>query len=105
MSELASIQQLWKEHESRSFPRALAGEDFDGEDLVLIDSSAAGCISTFLDGGGAHSLDAKRLQMLGECVRKLSRICPQLPSEHQLYFDSLKELAERVINYSRRDLR
>jgi hypothetical protein len=105
MSELAAIQQLWKEHMSRPFPRSLTGEEIDGCDLVLLDSSAAGCISTFLGGGGAQSLDAKRLQILDECAQSLSRICPQLPGGQRDYFDTLREISERVADYCRRGQR
>src|ERR1043166_755203 len=105
MSEFASIQELWKEHTSRPFPRPLAGEEIDGWDLVLLDSSAAGCISTFLGATGAQSLDAKRLQVLADCALSLSRICPQLPAEHRVYFDTLREMSERVVAYNRKDLK
>ncbi len=105
MSEFAAIHQLWKEHTSGPFPRSLAGEAIDGSDLVLLDSSAAGCISTFLGGSGAQSLDTKRLEVLGECAQSLSRICPKIPAEHRVYFDTLREISERVVRYCRREVR
>ena len=105
MSEFESIQQLWKEHMSRPFPRGLAGEEIDGECLALLDTSAAGCISTFLSGNSATSLDAGRLQVLTDCAQSLSRIYLQLPDEHRAYFDSLREISERVIRFCRRELR
>ena len=92
------IEQLWKMHLTRPFPRALAGEEVDGEDLVLLDSLAAGCISTFLGGKGVHLLDDKRLKVLNGCAQSLRSICPQLPSDHRLHFDTLREMSERVIN-------
>ena len=105
MSEFASIQQLWKGHMNRPFPRPLAGEEIDGCDLGLLDSTAAGCISTFLGGGGAQSLDTRRLRVLDECAQSLSRIGPQLPAEHRLYFDTLREISERVVGYCRSALK
>jgi hypothetical protein len=105
MSEFASIEQLWKTHLSRPFPRSLAGEEIDGDDLVLLDSLAAGCISTFLGGRGFHSLDAERLKILDGCAQSLSRICPRLPEEHRVYFDTLREISERVVRFCPRDLR
>ena len=93
------------EEDEEELPEDETDEDFDGEDLILIDSSAAGCISTFLDSGGTHSLDAKRLQVLGHYAHTLSRICPQLPNEHRAYFDALRELSERVMKYCGRDLK
>jgi hypothetical protein len=103
MSEFASIEQLWKVHMSRPFPRALAGEEIDGQDVALLDSLAAGCISTFLGRRGAHSLDAGQLQVLGDCVQSLALICPQLPDENRAYFDTLREVSERVFRFCRRD--
>jgi hypothetical protein len=103
MFEFESIQQLWKTHLSRPFPSALTGQEVDGEDLVLIDSSAAGCISTFLVSGGVHQLDPRRMQVLSDCLRSLSRICPQLPDEHRVYFDTLREISERVIGFCQGD--
>jgi hypothetical protein len=100
MSEFASIEQLWKIHASRPFPRALAGEEIDGQDLVLLDSSAAGCIATFV---GASSLDAARLRVLGDCAQGLSRICPKLSDEHRVYFETLREISERVLRFCWRD--
>jgi hypothetical protein len=105
MSEFASIQKLWKEHMSRPFPRSLAGKKIDGWELVLLDSSAAGCISTFFGSGGEQSLDTQRLQVLDNCAQSLSRICPQLPAEHRVYFDTLRQISERVVAYSPEDLR
>ena len=103
MSEFASIEQLWEVHAGRPFPRALAGEEIDGQDLVLLDSSAAGCISAFVGDSGVHSLDSGRLRVLSDCVQGLSRACPQLPDEHRVYFDTLREISERVLRFCRRD--
>jgi hypothetical protein len=105
MSEFASIQELWKEQMSRPFPRSLAGKEIADWDLVLLDSSAAGCISTFLGTTVAQSLDTKRLQVLEDCAQSLSRICPQLPAEHRVYFDTLREISERIVRYCRRQVR
>ena len=101
MSEFASIQQLWKEHLSRPFPPGLAGEEFDGGCLGLLDSSAAGCIDTFLSDS-ARSLDSQRLEVLSDCAQSLSRIVPQLPDGGRVYFDTLREISERVVRFCRR---
>ena len=105
MSDFASIQELWKTHLSKPFPRAMASKEFDGEDLAWIDSLASGCIYTFVNGGGAQSLDTKKLQVLDSCAQSLSRICPQLPDEHRGYFDALRNISERVVSYCREDLK
>jgi hypothetical protein len=89
---------MWTEHASKPFPRALAGEEFDGKDLALLDSTTAGCISTFL---GTGSLDADRLAMLDACVQSLSRVCPELPDENRDFFVTLQEIAERVVTFCR----
>lgn len=102
MSEFESIQKLWDEHMSRTFPSGLVGEEFDGECLASLDQAAAGSISTFLDRGKAQALDATRFRILKECAESLSRICPQLPDEHRVYFDTLREMSERVVRFCRR---
>ena len=102
MSEFASIKQLWKEHMSRPFPQGLADDKVDGECLVMLEDNAAGCIATFLGGSRAPALDATRLRILSECAASLSRICPQLSDEHRLYFDTLREISERVVRFCRR---
>ena len=101
MSEIASIQQLWKEHMSTPFPSDLAGEEFAGHDLVLLDSTAAGCISTFLERRGEQSLDTQRLVVLCNCAESLTGICPQLPDEHRIYFDALRDISERIVRLCR----
>lgn len=104
MSEIASIQQLWKEHFSAPFPSGVAGKEVDGECLASLDTFAAGCIDTFLSRR-THTLDSRRLEVLTKCAQSLSRVCPQLPDEHRVYFDRLREISERVLSYCRRDLR
>ena len=81
---------------SRPFPRGLAGEEVDGECLASLDTFAAGCIDTFLSSR-THSLDSRRLKVLTDCAQRLSRVCPQLPDEHRVYFDTLREISERVL--------
>ena len=88
---------------SRPFPRALAGEEVGGQCLVMLDTDAAGCITSFLSGSRAPALDATRLRILSECAASLARICPQLPGEHRVYFDTLREISERVVRFCRRD--
>ena len=102
MSEYASIQQLWKQHMNRPFPRGVGGEEVDGYCLVVLADSAAGIICGFFSGTRAPGLSAKRLQVLSECAASLSRIVPQLPDEHRVYFDTLREISERVVRYCRR---
>jgi len=102
MSDFVSIQRLWKEHLRRPFPPGLAGEKVEGECLVMLDANAAGCITAFLRGTRTPGLDATRLRILGECAANLSRIGPQLPDEHRAYFDTLREISERVVRFCRR---
>jgi hypothetical protein len=87
---------------SRPFPRALAGQEVDGQCLVILDADAAACITTLLSGRRAPALDVSRLRILSECAASLARICPQLPEEHRVYFDDLREISEHVVTLCRR---
>jgi hypothetical protein len=100
MSELASIRQLWEKR--GPFPHALAGKDIAGQCLVMFDDSAAGCITGVLRGNRAPHLDAHRLRILSEYAAFLARVCPQLPEEHRIYFDTVREVSERVVRYCKR---
>ena len=98
MSETEHVEQLWKAHLDAPFPRALAGAEIDGEDLALLDSMAAGCISTFV---GSSRLDGQQLQVLTACAHDLSRVCPRIPAPHRAYFERLRDIAQGVVRICR----
>ena len=89
------IERLWANHRSRRFPAGLGGKDVAGVCVVLLDSSAAGCISTYLSSG---SLDAERVRILKECRRQLSVVIPVLQSGQATYFEELSRLIDSVLS-------
>ncbi len=88
------IEQLWREHEAARFPRASRGREVAGCDLVLLDSTAAGCVSTFVTRG---SLDTWRLAILGLCYHGLGLVVAEVEGEERAYFGRLEELAGLVL--------
>ncbi|WP_392972479.1 hypothetical protein [Streptomyces sp. LN245] len=47
------MNRLWQEHLDAAFPAGLRGAEPAGIDVVLLDATAAGCVSTWLSDGGA----------------------------------------------------
>lgn len=87
---------MWKEHLAAGFPEDVVGEEIDGVELVLTDTFAAGCISTFL--GNKGTLDVDRVKILRKCVSDLEKVCPSLNSEASGYFVRLSQIARMVLN-------
>lgn len=90
------LKALWAEFETVEFPRSLAGKEVAGIDLVLMDSSAAGCIQTFVEREGC--LDTWRTAILGRCYRELAIATAELPGRARAYFARLERLAGLVLD-------
>ncbi len=88
------FERLWSEHQAAPFPKASRCREVAGHDLIALDYTAAGCISTFL---GRGSLDAWRLAVLGLCYHGLDLVVAQLDGEERAYFGRLEELAGLVL--------
>ncbi len=58
---------------SRPFPNKLAGEEINGECLVLLDSTVAGYITTFVGGAGARTLNHEQLRILRDCENRFEK--------------------------------
>ena len=93
-NEESSIEELWQEHLATAFPKKFRGKDISGIDFVLLDSTIAGCVSTFLERG---QLNVYQLAMLGLAYRDASYIVPILNDEGAAYFWRLERLAELVL--------
>ncbi|MEU9135173.1 hypothetical protein AB0D33_04225 [Streptomyces sp. NPDC048404] len=65
----ATVNRLWQEHLGTAFPTGLRGAELSGTDMVLLDATVAGCVSTWLNEGGA--LDRERYRILRDCVADL----------------------------------
>ena len=88
------IDHLWSEHQSAPFPKASRCREVAGHDLIALDYTTAGCISTFVARG---TLDTWRLSILGLCYHGLALVVAQLEDEERAYFARLEELAGFVL--------
>jgi hypothetical protein len=84
------IEQLWHEHQAAPLPAASRSREVAGHDLIALDYTTAGCISTFL---GRGTLDTWRLAVLGLCYYGLGLIVSQLEGEERTYFRRLEIMA------------
>jgi len=69
-----------------------------GHDLIALDYTTAGCISTYLSQG---NLDTWRLTVLGLCYHGLGLVVCQLDGEERDYFGRLEAMARLVLEASR----
>lgn len=95
------IRHLWRKHQQASFPADYRGEEIMGEDLVMLDSYTAGCISTFVGNGGR--LDKKRHEVLIACRDGLAKVVPALAGEARKYYDRLLRLSDLILEHLRTD--
>jgi hypothetical protein len=102
VSREASLRRPYEAHKKLRYPDELATAEIEGETLLLLDSAAAGCIHGFFSGNKGPALDANRVRILEQCLAKLTRIVPQLPEEHQPYFESLRTLIQGIVTDCRR---
>ncbi|MGW1894943.1 hypothetical protein ACWCP6_32595 [Streptomyces sp. NPDC002004] len=88
----ATITCLWQEHLGAAFPAGLRGAEPGGIDIVLLDATIAGCVSTRQNSGG--SLDAKRHRILRDCVADLDQVVALITEAEELrYLRRLRHLA------------
>ena len=93
-----SIRVLWNAHRHRGWPKDLPG-DLEEPYPLILDSSTAGCIQTFIANRG--QLDAWRTTCLRDTVPDFDRLIQRLAerSEAHAYFTQLKLLGELVLSY------
>lgn len=77
------------------FPSAARGAEVQGVDLVLLDSLAAGCISSLVSLAG--QADPSRRTQLIELARQIRDVSVHLNGETKKYFAHLSEVAEAVL--------
>ncbi|WP_346177237.1 hypothetical protein [Streptomyces cuspidosporus] len=89
------VARLWQEHLLAAFPADLRGAELAGVDMVLLDASIAGCVSTWKDNGGV--LDRERQRLLDNCIADLDQVMPLLnDAEDICYYRRLRQLARLV---------
>jgi hypothetical protein len=72
------IEQLWHEHQGAAFPQASRCREVAGYDLIALDNTIAGCVSTFLVHG---ALDTRRLAVLSLCYHGLGLVIAEIEGE------------------------
>ncbi|MER7149956.1 hypothetical protein [Streptomyces lydicus] len=98
--QLQNASRLWEEHLRAVFPAGLRGVELAGIDMVLLDASVAGCVSTWLNNAG--SLDPARSRILQAGIEDLDRVLLEITEAQELrYFQRLRQLAVLVSAASR----
>jgi len=90
-----AVAQQWQIWLERPFPSNYGGEEVAGVDLALLDTYAAGCISTFV--GNRGWLDHQRHGILQQSLTDLDVVVPQLKGEVYDYFTELRDVVRQVL--------
>ncbi len=91
----ADLQREFDSFAGAPFPPAARGQEINGVDLVLLDSTAAGCIQFFASRG---FLDEERMRTLKSCVEELGKIVPLLSDDSAAYFKWLLNLSVEALD-------
>ena len=89
------VRELWREQSSEAFPDDCRGQAIDGIDLVLLDSTVAGCIDSWIAANGR--LDKDRLAILQKCQGCLAAICPLLKGEARRYYEKWVQITRLAL--------
>ncbi|MFJ4467616.1 hypothetical protein ACIP2X_09080 [Streptomyces sp. NPDC089424] len=93
--ELQNASRLWEEHLGAVFPAGLRGAELADIDMVLLDASVAGCVTTWLNHAG--TLDPARSRILQDSIKDLDRVLLEITEAQELqYFHRLRQLAVLV---------
>ncbi|MFD7097118.1 hypothetical protein [Streptomyces xanthophaeus] len=71
-----AVARLFEEVRNETWPTRLNSADRAGIDLVMLDASIAGCVTTWLGNGGV--LDPRRLGILRRRICDLEQVLPEL---------------------------
>ena len=92
---MEELKKLYKEKSKMRFPSGYSGEEIKGIDLILLDSTTEGCISTFI--GNEGKLDPWRMAILGMCYRDLVVVIENLDGYAKEFFEKLEKMTEIVL--------
>ncbi|MEZ4753952.1 MAG: hypothetical protein R3A13_06520 [Bdellovibrionota bacterium] len=95
MNKVEEISKLWSAHEAKSFPEGHRTKVIGKANLTMIESDAASNIITFIHSGG--NLVGRRQTELKNNIKILDESLKELSGEAKIYFTSLKQIVERVI--------
>lgn len=97
VNEIIRRGRIWLE---QPFPDGYRGHETEGVDLVLLDTFAAGCITSFVSSRGRIAFD--HITVLKECLRQLDSILPWVGVEARMYFHELREITNLIVNLRNR---
>lgn len=92
------ITRLWQEHLTSRFPEGLADEEIgEGVSLAYLDSTVAGCISTFVSD--SSKLDQDRLQILRTSWFDLDEASESFTGPTNAYFHRLWRMVDLTLAF------
>ncbi|WUO08216.1 hypothetical protein OG313_40965 [Streptomyces virginiae] len=94
-SERRLLSRLWEEHMRMPFPPHMRHREIEGEDMVYLDASIAGGISSSL----SEPFDEKRRNALLGCLAAVERVLPSIDDEGGAieYYERLREMAALAV--------
>jgi hypothetical protein len=92
---MQEFDDSWKAFYGRKFPTGCAGKEIHGIELAMLDSTAAGCIDTFVSNRG--KLDNQRLDILRVCETELGIVVHNLTGDARDYFRHLHLLTKEIL--------
>ena len=95
MGDISQIETKWELFKSFPFPTGYAGMSIHGIVLGYLDTSAAGCIDTFVSTKG--KLSADQIDILKQCSNELDIVLGSLDDGAANYFRFLRRLCEMVL--------
>ena len=97
MLTFQEIENSWKEFCGKPFPDVGDGEVED-VDLIYLDSTAAGCIDTFVRNRG--KIDADRIGLLKKAEQDLIELGRHLDGAPAVHFGQLHRLTRAVLEHT-----
>lgn len=96
--DISELCLLWVAHRKIPFPADARGAEVEGVDLVLLDSLAAGCISSIVEQVEQVELaDSAKLSLLAELAQKIRTVSAHLDGETGRYFARLEKVVEAAL--------
>jgi hypothetical protein len=96
---LRTVTELFEEHRQAVFPARLTSADANGVEMVGLDSTVSGCVSTWLRNQGR--IDDSRWDVLADCEQKLQRAIPALDGYERSYYQRLLDMTLLILEHPR----
>ena len=90
------LVELWMEHSQARFPKGYGGKDVNGICVTSLDSSAAGCIHSFMRSN-TKDISLEHYQILQKSKDDLASILKSLDGEAFQYFSRLHDICSLII--------